>query len=59
MKILPKLDSGPILLKEKLKITKDDDYISLSKKLSILGSKTHDRLLKFNRDKFIKIYRSR
>ena len=39
MKILPKLDSGPILLKEKLKITKDDDYISLSKKLSILGSK--------------------
>ena len=39
MKILPKLDSGPILLKEKLKITNDDDYISLSKKLSILGSK--------------------
>ena len=27
-----------ITIKEKLKITKDDDYISLSKKLSILGS---------------------
>ncbi len=39
MKILPKLDSGPILLKEKLKITNDDDYASLSKKLSNLGSK--------------------
>ena len=39
MKILPKLDSGPIMLQEKIKITNDDDYISLSKKLSILGSK--------------------
>tara|TARA_Y100000591_G_scaffold214166_1_gene185929 strand:+ start:2469 stop:3389 length:921 start_codon:yes stop_codon:yes gene_type:complete len=39
MKILPKLDSGPIMLQDKLKITNDDDYISLSKKLSILGSK--------------------
>lgn len=39
MKILPKLDSGPIILQKKLKITNDDDYISLSKKLSMLGSK--------------------
>ena len=39
MKILPKLDSGPIMLQEKIKITNDDDYISLSRKLSILGSK--------------------
>tara|TARA_Y100000591_G_scaffold331174_1_gene364248 strand:- start:1506 stop:2426 length:921 start_codon:yes stop_codon:yes gene_type:complete len=39
MKILPKLDSGPVMLQDKLKITNDDDFISLSKKLSILGSK--------------------
>ena len=39
MKILPKLDSGPIMLQEKIKITNDDDYNSLSRKLSILGSK--------------------
>ena len=39
MKILPKLDSGPIMLQEKIKISNDDDYISLSRKLSILGSK--------------------
>ena len=35
MKILPKLDSGPIMLQEKIKITNDDDYNSLSRKLSI------------------------
>ena len=39
MKILPKLDSGPIMLQEKIKISNDDDYISLSRKLSNLGSK--------------------
>ena len=38
MKIVPKLDAGPYLIQEKIKIDKNDNYISLSKKLSLLGS---------------------
>ena len=39
MKIVPKLDSGPVLLKSKIKITEDTTYEELSKKMSKLGSK--------------------
>ena len=39
MKIVPELDAGPFLIQEKIKIDKYDNYISLSQKLSLLGSK--------------------
>ena len=39
MKIIPKLDAGPFMLQEKIKIEDNDNYTSLSKKLSSLGSK--------------------
>ena len=39
MKIVPKLDSGPVFLKSKIKITEDTTYEELSKKMSKLGSK--------------------
>ena len=40
MKIIPKLDAGPIMLKSKIKITKNLNYEDLSKKLSNLGAET-------------------
>ncbi len=39
MKIVQKLDTGPYMLQEKLKIEKNENFFSLSKRLSILGSK--------------------
>ena len=39
MKIVSKLDAGPFMLQEKINIEKKDDFISLSNKLSKLGSK--------------------
>jgi methionyl-tRNA formyltransferase len=39
MKIVPKLDSGPVLLKSKIKIFQDTNYEELAKKMSKLGSK--------------------
>lgn len=39
MKIIPKLDSGPFLLQEKIQIKKSDNYDSLSAKLANLGSR--------------------
>ena len=39
MKIIEELDAGPIILQEKLKVEKEDNFLSLSKKLSLLGSK--------------------
>ncbi len=39
MKIIHKLDAGPFLIQEKIKIEKNDNYNSLSKKLANLGSK--------------------
>ena len=39
MKIIPKLDSGPFLLQEKIQIKKSDNYDSLSTKLANLGSR--------------------
>ena len=39
MKIVPKLDAGPYMSQIKIKIDKDDNYESLSEKLSNLGSK--------------------
>ena len=39
MQIVSELDAGPYMIQEKIKIDKKDNYISLSKKLCILGSK--------------------
>ena len=38
MKITQKLDAGPFMLQKKIYINEDDDYMSLSNKLSTLGS---------------------
>ena len=38
MKIVPKLDAGPYMMQEIIKIEKQDNFNSLSKKLSVLGS---------------------
>ncbi len=39
MKIVPKLDSGPVMMKSKLTISKDTNFDELSKKLSELGAR--------------------
>tara|TARA_B100001057_G_scaffold246791_1_gene247180 strand:+ start:1013 stop:1942 length:930 start_codon:yes stop_codon:yes gene_type:complete len=56
MKIISKLDAGPVMLTEKVKIKKETDYQDLSEKLSKLGSemilKSLD-LLKNDKAKFI------
>ena len=39
MKIVPKLDAGPVMLKSKVKIENETNFENLSKKLSLLGSK--------------------
>ena len=39
MKVIPKLDAGPFMMQEKIKIEKHDNYETLSLKLSNLGSK--------------------
>tara|TARA_Y100001958_G_C21202607_1_gene529075 strand:+ start:700 stop:1620 length:921 start_codon:yes stop_codon:yes gene_type:complete len=40
MKIINKLDAGPYMLQKKILIQKDDNYMSISKKLADLGSIT-------------------
>jgi len=40
MKIIPKLDAGPVMMKSKVKITKNSNLENLSKELSILGAYT-------------------
>ncbi len=39
MKIIPKLDAGPVMMKSKVEIFKESNYETLSDKLSILGAK--------------------
>ena len=46
MKIVPELDAGPYMLQEKIDIEIDDNYTSLSKKLSTLSSKLIIQALK-------------
>ena len=38
MKIVPKLDAGPIMMKEKIKISKESNYEQLSNQMSKLGA---------------------
>ncbi len=51
MKIVPKLDAGPYMMQEKVKIEKEDNYSSLSNKLSILGSELILKSLKLIEEK--------
>ena len=39
MKIVPRLDAGPVMLQEKIKISKETSYEYLSKKMSRIGAK--------------------
>ncbi len=39
MKIIPRLDAGPVMLKEKIKISKEITHQDLSKRLSEIGAK--------------------
>ena len=39
IKIIEKLDAGPIMMKSKIKISLNDNYESISKALSNLGAK--------------------
>jgi methionyl-tRNA formyltransferase len=56
MKIVPKLDAGPVLMKSKIKITKETNYEELSDQMSKLGAKLileAFKLIKNNKAKFI------
>ena len=39
MKIVPELDAGPILMKSKITLSKETDYETLSRDMSLLGAK--------------------
>lgn len=39
MKIIPKLDAGPVMLQKKIKISQETSYQDLSKKMSEIGAK--------------------
>ena len=45
MKIIPKLDAGPIMMKSKIKISQNANYEIISKELSILGAKNDKKSL--------------
>ena len=51
MQIVSELDAGPYMLQEKIKIEKDDNYSTLSNKLSILGSELILKSLKLIEEK--------
>ena len=56
MKIVSKLDAGPVMMKSKINLSKDDNYESVNKKLSILGAKMIVESLKLieqNKSKFV------
>ena len=56
MKIIPKLDAGPVMISSKIKIQKDANYEKLSKQLSKMGSEliiTSLKLLENKKEKFI------
>lgn len=56
MKIVPKLDAGPVMMSSKIKIQKNTNYKKLSNQLSKLGSELiikSLKLLESNEEKFI------
>ena len=52
MKIIPKLDAGPYMLQEKINIESDDNYQTLSLKLSALASKLILKSLEMKKNDF-------
>ena len=57
MKIIPKLDAGPIMMKSKIKISENANYEIISKELSYLGAKMIKEslnLIEQNKTEFIK-----
>ena len=56
MKIIPKLDAGPIMMKSKIKISENANYEIISKELSFLGAKMIKESLKLieqNKTEFV------
>ena len=56
MKIVPRLDAGPVMLQEKIKIPQEISYENLSKKMSVIGAKLileSIKLIENNKAKFI------
>tara|TARA_B100002051_G_C16716523_1_gene629787 strand:- start:1110 stop:2030 length:921 start_codon:yes stop_codon:yes gene_type:complete len=56
MKIIPQLDAGPVMLQEKIKISQEISYETLSKKMSLIGAKLildSIKLIKNNKASFI------
>ena len=56
MKIVPRLDAGPVMLQEKIKISQEMSYENLSKKMSVIGAKLilkSIKLIENNRANFI------
>ena len=56
MKIIPQLDAGPVMLQEKIKISKETSYEDLSKKMALIGAKLildTINLIKTNKANFI------
>ncbi len=56
MKIVSKLDAGPVMMKSKINLSTDDNYESVNKALSILGAKMIVESLKLieqNKTKFV------
>ncbi len=56
MKVIPKLDSGPVMMKSKIEILKNSNYEELSDKLSNLGAKLiidSLNLIEKNQEQFI------
>ena len=51
MKIVPKLDAGPVMMSSKIKIQKDANYEKLSKQLSKMGSELIIKSLKLLENK--------
>ena len=56
MKIIPKLDAGPVLIQSKISINKEINYEEISEKMSNLGAKLivdAIEMIKNNKAKFI------
>ena len=53
MKIVPKLDAGPYMIQQSLNINSNDNFLSLSKKLSEIGAKLIVKALSLIKEKKI------
>ena len=61
MKIIPKLDAGPVMLQERIKISQGMAYEDLSKKMSSIGAKLileSIKLIENSKANFIERYKN-